>query len=258
MVENSNAKIVGNGLIAQAFYRCPIPDKTITIFASGVSNSSCIDPEAYKREHSLLLSELEQCQILLYFSSFAIADPGLMSRPYFQHKAEVERVLLRSQKAVILRLPNVVGPIPNPHTFVGYLHQCLLTQKKPDLWANALRYIIWVDDVTKIVQILAASEQPMHTVYSIGPTYSYTPLEVYSELAFQMEVDFEYALRPGDSIPYKHEDPNIQAIISKNPIFPNNRQDYLKRIIELYLKNSISKDGPYHDPLKGLPIPKIK
>ncbi len=224
-------------MIAQAFKRCPIPDKTITIFASGVSNSSCIDPSQYERESLLLQSELKESRLLLYFSSYAIADPGLINRPYFQHKAEIERVLLRSQKAVILRLPNVVGPLPNPHTFVGYLHQCLLKRQKPDLWTNALRYIIWVEDVTKIVQIILNTE-PIEPVYSIGPTYSYSPLEVFSELAFQMQIDFEYSLRPGDSVPYKHEDPNVQAIISDHNIVPKNRKEYLERIISLYLLHS--------------------
>src|SRR5678815_5503282 len=106
--------ICGSGLLANAFASAFAADEEILIFASGVSNSAESRPDPFARESALLRSALAAGQRLVYFSSCAVANARQSPTPYFQHKLEMERLVL-SRDGVVFRLPQVVGRSHNPN-----------------------------------------------------------------------------------------------------------------------------------------------
>ena len=58
---------------------------------------------------------------------------------------------------VIVRLPQVVGVTPNPHTLVNYLRDRIVRGERFDVWRNARRNLIDADDVRAIVMALLES-----------------------------------------------------------------------------------------------------
>ena len=107
--------IVGNGLLAKVFSHMYADRSDVTIFAAGVSNSTETRNVAFERERKLLLEQLEgPCSKFVYFGSCAVGNPQETKTPYLSHKAAMESIALKSGKAVVLRLPQVVARSDNP------------------------------------------------------------------------------------------------------------------------------------------------
>jgi nucleoside-diphosphate-sugar epimerase len=139
--------IIGNGLIAQSFK--PHIDKyeDIILFASGVSNSKLTIESEYLREKTLLQNALLEDKLLIYFSTCSIFDPALQNSRYILHKLEMETMIENSKKFLIVRLPNVVGKIGNQNTMFNYFFNQIINGLEIQVFKNATRYIIDVDDV---------------------------------------------------------------------------------------------------------------
>jgi len=68
--------VVGNGLLANTF-KSYSDNEDVIIFASGVSNSGCVDPEQFKRESNLVAKYKTSKKLFVYFSTSSIEDPFL-------------------------------------------------------------------------------------------------------------------------------------------------------------------------------------
>jgi hypothetical protein len=79
--------VVGNGLIAKSFTMFN-GEKNIVIFASGVSDSKCIEVSEFERERNLLLS-MDRTKKIVYFSTYSISD-GSEKNEYIKHKIHME------------------------------------------------------------------------------------------------------------------------------------------------------------------------
>jgi nucleoside-diphosphate-sugar epimerase len=115
--------IVGNGLIAKAFYDNYANRDDVLIFASGVSNSSNIDPKEFIREKTLLKSFLTERKKIVYFSTCSIEDPSLENSPYILHKLEMEELVKGVNDYLIFRLPQLAGKTDNPNTLLNFLYR---------------------------------------------------------------------------------------------------------------------------------------
>ena len=126
--------IIGSGLIASAFHRTHTVAKDVCIFASGVANSRCTDKREFQRERVLLESMLRRHSSLLfiYLSTCSVYDPSLKDSPYVKHKSSMEQVVLSRGTALVLRLPQVVGPNANPHTLIKFIADSILHRRKMD------------------------------------------------------------------------------------------------------------------------------
>ncbi len=89
----------------------------IVFFASGVSDSTCRDPEAFARERRIL-ERTRDARLLVYFSTVTVANKK--PNPYAQHKQAMEE-LVRTGDHLILRLGNVVGPGQARHQLIPAL-----------------------------------------------------------------------------------------------------------------------------------------
>ena len=129
--------IVGSGLVARAFAQRYAKDDSTVIFASGVSNSNEKDPAAFAREHDMLGGYLADGQRrLVYFGSCNVVNAKEHS-VYFQHKREMEALVIGSGRGTVLRLPQVVGRTLNPNTLTNFLRDCILQERQLTLWAGA-------------------------------------------------------------------------------------------------------------------------
>ena len=144
--------IIGNGLLAQAFKPAFAAEHNILVYASGVSNSQEKRPEEFARERALL----EQAHM-----------------PYVQHKQAMEALILeRARQKAIFRLPQVVGPTPNPFTLTNYLHHQISNSIPFKVWLHAGRNLIDVDDVAEIVCHLVRTHQADGVITNVAsPTH---------------------------------------------------------------------------------------
>jgi len=86
---------------------------------------------------------------LVYFSTCSLFDPALKDSEYIGHKRRMED-LIRSQfkNHTILRLPNVVGHTPNPHTLCNYIRDRILSGGTINVHIRACRYLMDVDMIS--------------------------------------------------------------------------------------------------------------
>jgi nucleoside-diphosphate-sugar epimerase len=175
-----DVSIVGSGLLATAFAQNFQSEEQICVFASGVSNSSEQQPEPFQREARLLGEALARSPQLLYFSSCALANPSTDDTPYFAHKREMEQaVLAASPRNLVLRLPQVVGNTPNPHTLTNFLYSRISTGEPFSIWSRAERNLIDVDDIARIATALVRA-RPDERVIAVAAKRSLRMLEIVS------------------------------------------------------------------------------
>jgi nucleoside-diphosphate-sugar epimerase len=166
--------IIGNGLLANTFRPFYEHDPDVLVFASGVSNSRETRLEAFAREKSLLQDACQLGKELVYFSTCSVHDPELAHSPYVRHKLEMEAIVTALPHFSVLRLPQVVGHTPNPHTLTNFLHQKIKSGEKFHIWRNARRNLIDVDDVANIARWLIAHHDADDIITNIAAPFSLT------------------------------------------------------------------------------------
>ena len=144
--------VIGNGMVARRFESYKTNDQFL-IFASGVSNSKNINPEAYARELLLLQTTIKQNpeKILVYFSTCSVYDPGEENSKYVVHKKQIEQLIQSNQRRFcIFRVSNLVGHSGNRNTILNFYVYHILNGINFDLWTNATRNLIDIDDMYQI------------------------------------------------------------------------------------------------------------
>lgn len=137
----------GSGLIASAFRPFAEEDRFL-LFASGVSNSSTVTATDFARELHLLEAHAGTGARLVYFSTCSLFDPTLRTNPYILHKLDMEdRVRHMFPDHLILRLPNIIGRTPNPHTLCNHLRDRIVAGLPVQVHLHACRYLMDVDDL---------------------------------------------------------------------------------------------------------------
>lgn len=172
--------VIGNGMVARAFESYKTNDQFV-IFASGVSNSKNINPEAYERELRLLKKSIDENRekILVYFSTCSIYDPGEENSKYVLHKKQIEQLIQEEQKQFfIFRVSNLVGQSSNRNTILNFYVYHILNGINFDLWTNATRNLIDVDDMYKIADEILKKGTLKNQVINIANTQNYSTQEV--------------------------------------------------------------------------------
>jgi nucleoside-diphosphate-sugar epimerase len=180
---NSENLIVGSGLLARAFSRRYLNYGNVCIYAAGVSNSFCNDSNEFLRERQRLVQSLEQTAefgTFVYFGTCSIDDPEAKNTPYVRHKFEMEKLVSKHQNYLILRLPQVAGITPNPHTLLNYLYARIARSEAFSLWSKAKRNIIDVDDIASIADQLIIDVGTRNRVFNIANVVNYSMIEIVS------------------------------------------------------------------------------
>lgn len=144
--------VIGNGMMANAFKEFE-NDNSVVVFASGVSNSKETEITAYQKELTLLSSLKDTKATLIYFSSCSIFDNSLTTSLYVNHKKQIEKFIeLNFNHYWIFRLPNVIGKSTNSNTMVNFFCNSIINNHSFELFKNASRYFIDVDDVQATIK----------------------------------------------------------------------------------------------------------
>lgn len=150
---DKSPKVIGSGMIAQAFSEVTF-DQEVVIFASGVSNSGEVRNSEFQREKYLLESVVNDYPkaSIVYFSSTSIFFGK--DHAYSEHKKSMEELIeRRAQTFHIFRLPQVVGVVLN-NTLISHLVRSCVEQKELEIYEHAVRNIIDIEDVARVVQLI--------------------------------------------------------------------------------------------------------
>lgn len=161
--------VIGNGLIARAFSYWDRTGDNVLIFASGVSNSKENRPAEFLREQRLLEDASVRGDLLVYFSTCSIDDETLTETPYVQHKIQMEQIVRTVDRYAIFRLPQVVGCTANQHTLTNFIQRAVASGLPFEVWANATRRLIDVDDVVKIVSCVVRRQTGENITENLVP-----------------------------------------------------------------------------------------
>jgi nucleoside-diphosphate-sugar epimerase len=228
--------VIGRGMIATRFESYRGHDKFL-IFASGVSNSKNRIDAAYHREISLLNQSIEahKEKILVYFSTCSVYDPEERHSPYVVHKKEVEDIIRSScKKFYIFRASNVVGRSDNPNTVLNFFVYHIRNQINFDLWTNASRNLLDIDDMYKIVDHILQEGLYINDTTNVANPASYRVSEIVAAIEQKWQIQANYVAIPKGSA-FDIDVSQISTIISKLQIhFGDN---YLGNLLEKYYKH---------------------
>ena len=226
--------VIGNGLMAQAFYRY-MNDDDIFIFASGVSSSKFCTAYDCAREEALLRKSLDKCGdkiLFVYFSSCSIASSNLVSDIYHTHKKKMEEIIqMNAKRYAIFRLPNVVGSVVNLDTLFYYLVDKVKRQEVFELWSGAKRNIIDIDDVVNIVNNIIDDNIFINEITNVANLNDVTVDEIVYEIAKHLGADVKYSkIEYNDN--YFIDTTKVHPIIDRLGL--NFNVNYLERVVKKY------------------------
>lgn len=226
--------LIGSGLLAHAFSNAFLQREDVCIYAAGVSNSSCTDVREFAREHQRLGDALRQAmdvETFVYFGTCSVADPEARDTPYVQHKLAMEKMVYSHPRNLILRLPQVAGKTPNPHTLVNFLYARISRGESFDLWNRAKRNVIDVADAAAIAQQLIANDLARNTTLNIANVVNYQMADIVSAMEGVVGKRAVYNLVERGS-EYLIDTSVILPVLEKAGVkFGNN---YLERVINKY------------------------
>jgi nucleoside-diphosphate-sugar epimerase len=173
--------LIGSGLLATAFVPMFSHREDVCIYAAGVSNSSCTTPSEFGRETQRLSDALNlalSADAFVYFGTCSALDPDAWNTPYVLHKLKMEKLVAEHPKHLIVRLPQVAGRTPNPHTLLNFLYARISRSESFQLWTKAKRNIIDVDDVAALVGQFVANGSLRNIRLNIANPYNYAMCDI--------------------------------------------------------------------------------
>ena len=229
--------IIGSGLLAKAFVRAFMHSADVCIYAAGVSNSGCNDLLEFDRERKRLADALRYAQhvdAFVYFGTCSVADPDTQNTPYVQHKLAMEKLVHSHSRNLVLRLPQVAGETSNPNTLLNFLHTRIARSEAFELWINAKRNIIDVDDVAIIAKQLIADNSVRNRTLNIANTVNYHMAEIVTVMEQVVGKRAIYHIERRGS-EYYIDTRSILPVLERTEIKFGG--DYLEKAIFKYYKN---------------------
>lgn len=226
--------IVGSGLLARAFGPAYSGRPDICIYAAGVSNSNCKDEHEFGRERKRVgdaLNQNQRADAFVYFGTCSTYDPQISSSPYVQHKMAMERMVRAHPRHIVLRLPQIAGKTPNPHTLLNYLYARISRSEAFNIWGGAKRNIIDVDDVVTVARQLIANDAVRNLTVNIANPVNYSMAEIVGAMSAVVgkRAIFEVMDRGSD---YPIDTGAIQSALAESGI--EFGKSYLNKVIAKY------------------------
>lgn len=172
--------IIGNGMVAQSFSQF-LTREDVVIFASGVSNSKSEIESEFKKEEELLCNSIQSIQKnrLVYFSTFNLYDPNEFHSAYCLHKLNMENIISeRVDNYNIFRLGHVAGKNAKQYTILNYLFNAIKSETEFDIWENAARNIIDIEDISKICSYIIENNLFINQITNICNSQNTSILEI--------------------------------------------------------------------------------
>jgi len=161
----------GCGAIANRFASYSLQPKFF-IYAGSINNSTTTNAIAISKEEdsiNVALAAIDNTVRFVYFSSCSIEDPTQASSPYVSHKKRMEQLIQASaSNYLIFRLPQVLGLTDSEHGLVNDLVKAITLGERFELWRDASRNFIDLDDVYSIVHALLGGKTYSNRVINIA------------------------------------------------------------------------------------------
>lgn len=138
--------LVGEGLLFNRLIEYSLNSDVVIIADSLNSQSSLFEIQKEKETLRTVLKEHSGKQIV-YVSSTRVCDPLDQAHPYVIYRKEAEAAVAKCPSYLIVRLPQVLGSSDRKDTLFDHFIQKILNEEKLELYADAFRYLIDVDDV---------------------------------------------------------------------------------------------------------------
>jgi nucleoside-diphosphate-sugar epimerase len=177
--------IIGSGLVAKAFFPLYQQRADVCIYAAGVSNSNCTDTREFQRERARLngaLQDWARAGAFVYFGTCSSDDAEVRNASYVQHKLAMEQLVASHPKHLILRLPQLAGVTPNPHTLLNFLYARIARSEAFSVWRFAYRNIIDVQDVANATHALLEEPAIRQARFNLANPTSYAILDIVEQL----------------------------------------------------------------------------
>ena len=225
--------VVGTGMIGKRFASYQNNDAFV-IFASGVSNSKNTDNDDYQREKELLRSTIikNPGKTLVYFSTCGIYDPDEQKSKYVIHKKELEELISeKCNQFQIFRVSNLVGKSGNPNTVLNFFIHHIRNKINFDLWCNASRNLLDIDDMYTIVDHILQQQFYTKEIINIANPLSYNVKEIVAAIESLWHIKANYIpIEKGSSFAINID--LVLPVIQKLDIHFEN--DYLINLLKKY------------------------
>lgn len=227
--------VIGNGLVARRFELYNTQDNYL-VFASGVSNSQTKNTDAYNREFKLLKDCILKYKkkSLIYFSTCSIYDPQEMESAYVKHKLQIEKYIQSHAKQYhIFRVSHLTGTSTNPNTLLNFFFNHVRNGVNFDLWTNACRNIIDVDDAYLIVDHILKSNLFSNQVINIANPVNHPVKKIISAIETFLNIKLNY-IEIDRGTCFEIDTSAIQHIIQKLGVRFD--QNYLMDLLNKYYR----------------------
>ena len=228
--------LIGSGMLAHAFSGAFLQREDVCIYAAGVSNSSCTDAHEFARERQRLMDALRQAMhvdAFVYFGTCSVYDPDARNTPYVQHKLAMEKIVCEHPQHLILRLPQVAGKTPNPHTLLNFLYARIARSEAFNLWSKAKRNIIDVIDVASIAQQLISNHSARNKLINVANVVYYPIADIVSAMELDVGKRAVYDVVERGS-EYHIDTSAILPVLEKAGV--KFGDDYLEKVISRYFE----------------------
>ena len=231
-------KVIGSGVISNRFIDYSLQSKYL-IYAGEVNDSSINDEELINFEENAVRVALSENldTTFIYFSTCSIHDPEVSFTPYVQHKIRMEKLIQDSaNKFLIFRLPQILGLSDTKSSLVGYLVDAVANNKPFELWNNAQKNIIDIDDVHEIVGEVLRRNECLNKVINIGSTCQTSVSQLVRHIEDFIGVSANFVLIDKGTN-YSIDVSDIKPILKDLKI--DFGDDYIKRSINKYFNHVV-------------------
>ncbi|GLS89620.1 hypothetical protein GCM10007916_06870 [Psychromonas marina] len=223
--------IVGNGLLASYFNKYSNNDNYL-VFASGVSNSNELNTKCFFREETLLRETInsESDKHFIYFSSCDVIYCEQMKKPYYFHKKRMEKIIADNcRNFTIFRLPQIISKSNNPHLLVNYFKDSILNKKQFNIWCNATKNLVHIDDVFLMVDYAINNMEVSSKTINIVNSEYYSVDEIVNTISDFLGLNYKaHYMDKGVQVCYK-------CLFSSEIIYKSGVDfgaDYIKKALE--------------------------
>ena len=229
--------IIGSGFIAKNFENCSneLERLSVCLYAAGVSNSQIKDNDLLVKEKDRLIDfskKFNQEKKLVYISTCSINDTSRNKTPYVKNKLEIENLIVEKfNKFLIIRFPEVVGKNDNSITLTNFLYHNIINQKKFEMWKNAKRNLIDIQDAILLTVNYLKNKKSNKIVNIANPINCYVS-EIVKNFEILSNIKANYNLVDKGYYNLHIDVSEISEIITNNQILFD--QSYLHKILKKY------------------------
>ncbi len=227
--------IQGSGFLAKAFKKklAFFKKNVIILYVAGISNSLEKRNKEFKREFKRIEEFIKSNdKKIVYISTCSIFDNS-RNHAYVKNKIKIEKLIrLKVKKYIIIRLPELVGSNKNPNTLVNFFYNKITKKKKFNLWINAKRNLLDIEDVIKMTLYYVNIYKNKNKVMNLLNTKFYYASEILENLEKITKKKALYNEKKVKSYKYKIKNElNSRAIKKLNLKF---NKSYLNHILKKY------------------------